>query len=134
GLALIDDACHAVGGSYRGRGVGTLADLSTFSFHPVKHFTTGEGGMITTDDAQLARRMRVFRNHGITSDHRQRAQQGSFFYEMTDLGYNYRITDFQCALGLTQLQKLPALVGKRQCIAASYYAAFASMPAVTPLA
>ncbi|HEX2188377.1 MAG TPA: UDP-4-amino-4,6-dideoxy-N-acetyl-beta-L-altrosamine transaminase [Longimicrobiaceae bacterium] len=134
GLALVDDASHSVGGSDRGRPVGSLADLSTFSFHPVKHLTTGEGGMVATDDAELARRMRVFRNHGITSDHRQRAEQGGFFYEMVELGYNYRITDFQCALGLSQLRKLPAFVRRRQEIAARYDAALAAVPAVRPLA
>lgn len=133
GLKLVDDACHAVGGSYKGRAVGTLADLNTFSFHPVKHFTTGEGGMITTDDPLLAERMRVFRNHGITSDHRQRAEQGSFFYEMVDLGFNYRLTDFQCALGLSQLRKVPEFVRRRQAIAAFYDQAFAEMPAVQAL-
>jgi len=132
-LALIDDACHALGGSFRGQSVGTLADLNTFSFHPVKHMTTGEGGIITTNDANLAARMRVFRNHGITTDHRQRAQTGSFFYEMVELGYNYRITDFQCALGLSQLRKLAEMVTKRQQIAAWYDAAFASFDYVHPL-
>jgi len=132
-IKLIDDACHAVGGSYKNRPVGTLADLNTFSFHPVKHFTTGEGGMITTDDSDLAQRMRVFRNHGITSDHRQRADQGSFFYEMVDLGFNYRLTDFQCALGLSQLPKVPEFVRRRQEIAGIYDKAFADMPAVRPL-
>ena len=133
GLILVDDACHALGGSYRGRPVGTLADLNTFSFHPVKHITTGEGGMIATDDPDLARRMRVFRNHGITTDHRQREQQGSWFYEMVDLGYNYRLTDIQCALGLSQLCKLPGWVARRQEIAGRYDAAFAEMPTVRPL-
>lgn len=133
GLTLVDDACHAVGGSYKGRAVGTLADLNTFSFHPVKHLTTGEGGMITTDNAEFAQRMRVFRNHGITTDHRQRAETGGFFYEMVDLGYNYRITDFQCALGISQLQKLRASVKKRQQLAAIYDAAFAEVDYVTPL-
>jgi len=132
-VKLIADACHSLGGSYKGRPVGQLADLSTFSFHPVKHITTGEGGMISTNDAELARRMRVFRNHGITSDHRQREQQGSWFYEMVDLGYNYRLTDIQCALGLSQLRKLPAWVRRRQEIAWKYDAAFAEMPAVEPL-
>lgn len=132
-LALVDDACHAVGGSYKGRPVGSLADLNTFSFHPVKHFTTGEGGMITTDDADMAQRMRVFRNHGITTDHRQRSEQGSFFYEMVDLGYNYRLTDFQCALGLSQLRKLPEFVRRRQAIASHYEAAFCEMSVVRPL-
>lgn len=133
GLILVADACHALGGSYKGRRVGSLADLNIFSFHPVKHITTGEGGMITTDDPALARRMRVFRNHGITSDHRQREQQGSWFYEMVDLGYNYRLTDFQCALGMSQLRKLPGWVARRQEIARRYDAAFAEMPAVEPL-
>jgi len=133
GLGLVDDACHAVGGSYKGRPVGSLADLNTFSFHPVKHFTTGEGGMITTDENRLAQRMRTFRNHGITTDHRQRSEEGSFFYEMVDLGFNYRLTDFQCALGLSQLRKLPQFVRRRQQIAARYDAAFFDMPAVQPL-
>lgn len=134
GLSIIADACHAVGGSDRGQTVGTLADISTFSLHPVKHFTTGEGGLITTDDPELARRMRLFRNHGITTDHRQREQQGSWAYEMVDLGYNYRLTDIQCALGLSQLGKLPGWVARRQAIAAHYDAAFAEMTAVHPLA
>ena len=132
-LALVDDACHAIGGSYQGRNVGTLADLNTFSLHPVKHITTGEGGMITTDNSEYARKMRVFRNHGITTDHRQRSEMGSWFYEMVDLGYNYRITDFQCALGINQLKKLPAWVERRQAIAKQYDVAFAEIDGVTPL-
>jgi perosamine synthetase len=134
GVALVADACHAVGGAYQGRPVGSLADLSTFSFHPVKHMTTGEGGMITTDDPSLAQRMRIFRNHGITTDHRQREHAGSWFYEMVDLGYNYRITDFQCALGLSQLRRLPGFVRRRQEVAARYDAAFTEISAVRPLA
>jgi perosamine synthetase len=130
-LTLVADACHSLGGSYRGLPVGSLAKLNTFSFHPVKHITTGEGGMITTDDPELARRMRVFRNHGITSDHRQREQQGSWFYEMVDLGYNYRLSDIQCALGTSQLRKLAAWVVRRQEIARRYDAAFAELPALT---
>ena len=133
GLLLVDDACHAIGGSYKGRPVGSLADLNTFSFHPVKHITTGEGGVITTDDNELAGRMRTFRNHGITSDHRQRAEQGSWFYEMVGLGYNYRITDFQCALGMSQLRKLPEWVVRRQRIAGMYDKAFAEISVVSPL-
>ena len=132
-VKLIADACHSLGGSYKERPVGQLADLSPFSFHPVNHITTGEGGMITTNDAELARRMRIFRNHGITSDHRQREQQGSWFYEMVDLGYNYRITDIQCVLGLSQLRKLAAWVKRRQEIAQRYNTAFAEIPAVQPL-
>jgi perosamine synthetase len=132
-LVLIDDACHAVGGAYKGRPVGTLADLNTFSFHPVKHVTTGEGGMITTHDPALAERMRTFRNHGITTDHRQREQQGSWLYEMVDLGYNYRISDFQCALGISQITRLRERVLRRQEIARRYDEAFASIPQIKPL-
>ncbi len=132
-LPVVDDACHAAGGSLDGRPVGSLALLNTFSFHPVKNLTTGEGGMITTDDAGLAARMRLFRNHGITTDHRQREEQGSWFYEMVDLGFNYRLTDIQCALGISQLKRLPAWVYRRQEIARQYDAAFAAMPGVRPL-
>jgi len=133
GLALVADACHSLGGSYKGKPVGSLADLNTFSFHPVKHITTGEGGMVTTDDSELARRMRVFRNHGITTDHHQREEQGSWAYEMVDLGFNYRITDFQCALGQSQLMKLPRWVKRRQEIARKYDQAFAEIDEVEPL-
>lgn len=132
-LALVADACHAAGGSYKGRSVGTLADLNTFSLHPVKPITTGEGGLITTNDPEMARRLRLFRNHGITTDHRQREMQGSWFYEMVDLGYNYRLSDLQCALGLSQLRKLSGWVARRQDIAHQYDAAFDSMPAVQSL-
>jgi perosamine synthetase len=133
-LAIIADACHAIGGSYQGRPVGSVADLSTFSFHPVKHVTTGEGGAITTARADWAEKMRHFRNHGITTDHRQRAEKGSWFYEMVDLGYNYRITDFQAALGTSQMRKLAGWVERRRSIARQYDAAFAEMPLVRPLA
>lgn len=129
-LALIDDACHAIGGSLNGQPVGSLADLNTFSFHPVKHITTGEGGAITTDEPEWAERMRTFRNHGITTDHHQREQSGSWFYEMQLLGYNYRITDFQCVLGQNQLKRLDAFISKRQTIAGWYDAAFANMPQI----
>ncbi|MEA3210639.1 MAG: hypothetical protein QOE70_3696 [Chthoniobacter sp.] len=132
-LALIDDACHALGGSWQGRPVGSLADLNTFSLHPVKPITTGEGGMITTDDAGLAAKMRAFRAHGITTDFRQRESAGAWAYEMAALGYNFRLTDVQCALGLTQLRKLPGWVARRQQIAAQYDAAFSGSPEVTPL-
>jgi perosamine synthetase len=123
-LALLDDACHSIGGAYCGRPVGSLATLSAFSFHPVKHVATGEGGAVTTDDAELARRMRLFRNHGISTDFRERAAQGAFAYEMVDLGYNYRLSDIQCALGITQLAKLESSVARRQAIAKQYDDAF----------
>ncbi|MHC4308518.1 MAG: UDP-4-amino-4,6-dideoxy-N-acetyl-beta-L-altrosamine transaminase [Planctomycetota bacterium] len=130
GLALVADACHSLGGRYKARPVGSLADLSVFSFHPVKHITTGEGGMVTTDDSHLAERMRIFRNHGITDDHHQRIARGSWYYEMVALGYNYRLTDFQCALGMAQLTKLPAWIGRRREIATHYSEGFASMPEI----
>jgi UDP-4-amino-4,6-dideoxy-N-acetyl-beta-L-altrosamine transaminase len=128
GLALVADACHSLGGSYRGRAVGSLAQLTAFSFHPVKHVTTGEGGMITTDEAPLAERLKMFRNHGITSDHWQREQQGAWAYEMVELGYNYRLTDFQCALGMSQLKKLPGWVARRQAIAQRYRDELGNVP------
>lgn len=132
-LILVADACHALGAVYKGRKTGSIADLSIFSFHPVKHITTGEGGMITTDNADYADRMRAFRNHGITTDHHQREKQGSWFYEMMDLGYNYRITDFQCALGISQLRKLPKFLQRRREIAARYDDALASLAEINPL-
>lgn len=133
GLALVADACHALGGSLNGRRVGSLADLSTFSLHPVKPMTTGEGGVITTDDPDLAERMRVFRNHGITTDHRQREQAGTWHYDMVGLGFNYRLSDLQCALGLSQLARLPVWVERRRELAARYIGLLAGLPDVRPL-
>jgi len=132
-LALVADACHSLGARYKDKPVGSLALLSAFSFHPVKHITTGEGGMITTDDTELAERMRLFRNHGIATDHRQRDAQGSWFYEMVELGYNYRITDFQCALGTSQLKKLPQWIERRHEIALKYDKAFTEIKGIEPL-
>jgi len=132
-LALVADSAHALGATYKGRKAGTLADLTTFSFHPVKHITTGEGGMIATGDAGMARRMRSFRNHGITTDHRERAVVGTWCYEMTDLGYNYRLSDLQCALGISQLRKLPAWSIRRHEIARQYDAALRNNARVRPL-
>ena len=133
-IAIVADACHALGARERGRPVGTLADLNVFSLHPVKHVTTGEGGAITTSDPALAARMRTFRNHGITSDHQQRSAQSSWIYEIVELGFNYRLTDIQCALGSSQLKKLPARIARRQAIAGEFDRAFATIPEVTPLA
>jgi UDP-4-amino-4,6-dideoxy-N-acetyl-beta-L-altrosamine transaminase len=130
GLALVADACHALGGEYKGRKVGTLADISVFSFHPVKHITTGEGGMCITGDAALAQKMRVFRNHGITTTASQREKAGGWFYEMTGLGFNYRITDIQCALGSSQMKKLSDWIGKRNELARAYDTAFAGTDVV----
>jgi perosamine synthetase len=133
GLVLVADGCHAPGATYKGRTVGTLADLTTFSFHPVKHLTTAEGGMITTDNPEWAARMRTFRNHGITTDHRQREERGTWFYEMSDLGYNYRLSDLQCVLGLSQLKKLPGWLLQRRALAAHYDQLLADLPQVQPL-
>ena len=130
GVLLIEDAAHALGATYQGRRVGSLAHLTAFSLHPVKVVTTGEGGVITTNDAELASRLRLFRNHGITSDHRQREAAGSWFYEMVELGYNYRLTDFQCALGMAQLTKLEGWLARRREIAARYTAAFSTLAAI----
>lgn len=130
---LVADACHSLGGIYKGKSVGSLAELNTFSFHPVKHITTGEGGIVTTDDNEFAGRMHIFRNHGIVSDHRQREQEGSWFYEMVDIGYNYRLTDFQCALGISQLKKFGRWIDKRREIAKCYDEAFADIPEIRPL-
>jgi perosamine synthetase len=128
GLTLIEDAAHALGAEYRGRPVGTHADLVTFSFHPVKHITTGEGGMVVTEDAGLAARLRRFRNHGIDADAGERAARGDWFYEMLDLGFNYRLPDVQCALGLSQLDKLERFLARRRALAARYLAALADVP------
>jgi perosamine synthetase len=133
GIYLVADSCHALGARYKEKSVGSLADMTVFSFHPVKHITTGEGGMIVTDNEELAARLRLFCNHGISSDFRQRDEKNSWFYEMLELGYNYRITDFQCALGLSQLKKLQSYIEVRRRIAARYDKAFASVPAIQPL-
>lgn len=132
-LFLISDACHALGAEYRGRRTGSLADITVFSFHPVKHITTGEGGMVTTDQKSLAEKMRLFRNHGINSDHRSRLQTGTWYYEMVELGYNYRISDIQCALGISQLRQLPDFLDARRRIARYYDAAFSGETRIQPL-
>ena len=129
-LLLIEDACHALGATYHGKRVGSIADMTVFSFHPVKHITTGEGGMVTTNDSKLAETLRRFRNHGISSDARQRQESGQWFYEMVLLGYNYRLTDMACALGISQLGKLEANLARRREIAAQYSRAFCDLAAV----
>jgi len=134
GLAVVSDACHALGASLAEQLVGTLGDVSAFSLHPVKHITAGEGGVVTTNDERLAVRMRTFRNHGITTDHRQREEQGQWSYQMRELGFNYRLTDLQCALAASQLTKLPAWVERRRAIAARYDRLLTEVPGVQPLA
>jgi len=130
GLIVIEDACHALGAEYDGKRVGSIADMTVFSFHPVKHITTGEGGMVTTNDAKFAETLHRFRNHGISSDARSRQTAGQWHYEMVLLGYNYRLPDFACALGIEQLKKLEANLARRREIAAEYSAAFRELPGV----
>lgn len=131
GALLIEDACHALGAEYRGKRVGAIADMTVFSFHPVKHLTTGEGGMVATNDARLAETLRRFRNHGISSEARERQEAGQWFYEMVLLGFNYRLTDIACALGLSQVEKLDTNLARRREIAAQYSAAFRDLSAIT---
>ncbi len=133
GITLVADGCHSLGAEHKGNKVGTLADLTVFSFHPVKHITTGEGGMVVTDDEGWAYKMRRFRNHGIDLDHRRRAEQGSWIYDMVDIGYNYRISDLQCALGQSQLGKLPGWLRRRHEIADQYDRFFATVTGADPL-
>lgn len=118
-LWIIEDACHALGSKNCGNG--QYADLTIFSFHPVKHLTTGEGGMITTNNKTLFEKLKKLRTHGITKDPLQLTEdQGGWYYEMQELGYNYRITDFQCALGLSQLKRQAENLNKRKAIAVRY--------------
>lgn len=133
GIRLVADACHALGAAYKGQRVGTLADLTVFSFHPVKHITTGEGGMVVTDDSDLADHIQIFRNHGITSGPRQRLENKSWYYEMVDLGYNYRISDIQCALGVSQLEKLNKWIRRRNNLAICYDEMISKIKDVKPL-
>src|SRR5579872_3408662 len=133
GIRIVADSCHAPGASYKGRSAGTLGDISCFSFHPVKHLTTCEGGMAVTDDANMAAHMRRFRNHGIDSDHRSREAAGAHAYDMFELGYNYRLPDVQCALGVAQLSRLDGWVRARQKIAMQYDKALLRLDHVTPL-
>jgi perosamine synthetase len=128
GLTVIEDACHALGARYHGRQVGNISHMTVFSFHPVKHLTTGEGGMVTTNRAELAESLRRFRNHGISTEARQRQASGQWFYEMVSLGFNYRLPDIACALGLSQLTKLEQNIARRGEIASLYTAAFRRLP------
>ena len=107
-----------------------MASMTVFSTHPVKHVTTGEGGVVVTGAERLAERLRRFRNHGITTDARARQQAGAWFYEMVELGYNYRLTDIQCALGISQLRKLDKWLARRRHIAARYTEALARIPGI----
>ena len=125
-LLVIEDGAHALGSVYKGKKVGTLSDMTTFSFHPVKPITTGEGGMIVTDNEEFYQKMMLFRSHGITRDENLMTRNdGPWFYQQLDLGYNYRITDIQCALGYSQMKKLDRFLARRKEIVARYNEAFA---------
>lgn len=125
-LIVIEDGAHALGSVYKGKKVGSLSDMTTFSFHPVKPITTGEGGMIVTDNEEFYKKMVLFRSHGITRDEAMMTRKdGPWFYQQFDLGFNYRITDIQCALGCSQMKKLDRFLAKRKEIVLRYNEAFA---------
>jgi len=137
GFKIIEDASHAIGGRYKGEPIGNCrySDITVFSFHPVKIVTTGEGGMALTNDLQLAKRLRLFRSHGITSNPAEmypRRPDEIWNYQQVDLGFNYRITDIQAALGLSQMLRLDEFVAKRHEIARRYDQMLSSLPLVTP--
>ena len=125
-LTVIEDGAHALGSEYKGRKIGSISDMTTFSFHPVKPVTTGEGGMVTTDSRELYERLCLFRSHGITRDGKRMARNdGPWFYQQVDLGFNYRITDIQCALGISQMKKLDFFLSRRRELVERYNEAFA---------
>ena len=137
GFKIIEDASHAIGGKYKDEPIGNCrySDITVFSFHPVKIITTGEGGMALTNDAALARTMRLLRSHGISStaaDMQPRPGQAIWNYQQIDLGMNYRMTDIHAALGLSQIARIDEFVAKRHQIANRYDEAFAKLPVITP--
>lgn len=136
GFRVIEDASHAIGGHYRNGMIGSCShsDITVFSFHPVKLITTGEGGMALTNDPDLARRMALFNSHGITRDPGEmtHASEGPWYYQQVELGHNYRMTDIQAALGVSQLARLESFVARRHTLANRYDEAFAELPIICP--
>lgn len=131
-LLIIEDAAHAVGAEYKGHRIGTLSDMTEFSFHPVKHITCGEGGIVTTNSEELYEKLKLFRTHGITRDERYlHKTDGPWYYEQLELGYNYRITDIQAALGISQLDRIELFLKKRRDIAKKYDEAFEKISGIT---
>lgn len=131
-LVVIEDAAHALGATYKGKRIGSISDMTMFSFHPVKHITSGEGGMITTNNKDYYEKLLQFRSHGITRDPSKLTENhGPWYYEMQFLGYNYRLTDIQAALGSSQLNKLDMFVEKRKEIVTQYNEAFKNVSQIT---
>lgn len=127
-LIVIEDAAHALGADYKGNKIGSISDMTTFSFHPVKHITTAEGGMVTTNDKDLYEKLLLYRTHGITRNPELMSRNdGAWYYEQVDLGYNYRITDVQCALGISQMKRLDEFVSIRRELVERYNEAFAGV-------
>ncbi len=127
-LFVIEDAAHALGASYKGKKIGSISDMTCFSFHPVKPITTGEGGMVVTNNEELYKRLVMFRSHGITRDKELLINnEGDWYYEQLELGFNYRITDISCALGISQMDKLDGFIARRRQLVTRYQKAFADV-------
>ncbi len=130
-LVIIEDAAHALGATYKGRNIGTVSDMTEFSLHPVKHITTGEGGIVTTNSKEYYERLSLFRTHGITRNPSLMTKnEGAWYYEQLELGNNYRITDIQCVLGSSQLKRLDSFIARRKEIVKMYDAAFERLDGV----